>query len=892
MRKLLLSKGLIAILLVVAQFQAKSQCTISGLQSCYFLNGSPSTLSASTSGSVFSGVGVVGSSFNPSVAGVGTWTVNYGVCNTNYTQAAIIFSPTIFTGSNVTFTYSTSYDDQVSAGVPIGFNFQFFCTTYSVVYVSTNGFITFNATNATNNVSGCCSGGLIPTGTTPDCLIATAWTDLNMNTGGSITYTTVGTAPFRRFIVSYNGINHYSPSGTLPVTSQIVLYETTNVIEIHTTSKPGSSSTTTQGIMNLGGTIGYAVLGRNASSTWSATNDAYRWSPGFTSCGSATTTVVNTTLNVNAPVAICSGNSATIAASGSGLTYQWSGGSTSTNGTIVVNPTSSTNYSLNASNGSGCSINTVVALAVNPGVPTMTLSASSPSICIGKTVTLTATGALTYTWGGGIANGGTVIPSGTTSYSVSGTNACGTSTSAITVTATPIPVGLSATPTLVCAGSAATLNAVAAATSYTWSSSTQNQSSIAVAPTANTIYSVAVSDGTCFGAGTVAVAASPIPTITIATSNGTLCQGESATLTANGAIGYTWNPGNISNTTQIVVNPTTATLYSVVGSNSVNCTSIAQQVILTKPSPTLVPTVSNTLTCMNETITVSVTGASTYTWSNGMTGSSNVVTVPSATTIVITGIGSNSCTTDYTVSLNVFDPTVSVTGGTAVCAGKSTTLTGSGADSYSWIGGLPFASQPVTPSITTTYTLSTTTTSDGVTCNKDVTYTVVVNQNPTIVTTPSAVTMCSKTEQATITATGANSYLWSSTSGTVSNTSSSTFTSNVAGNYVYSVTGTDANGCVSNKTVAIKVNPCTGINEVTGDNGVEVYPNPNNGEFTVKSSVETDLIMVNQLGQVIREFHLNGNVDQKINVTGIAEGVYYIKSKNNDSFNQKIIVAH
>ena len=50
--------------------------------------------------------------------------------------------------------------------------------------------------------------------------------------------------------------------------------------------------------------------------------------------------------------------------------------------------------------------------------------------------------------------------------------------------------------------------------------------------------------------------------------------------------------------------------------------------------------------------------------------------------------------------------------------------------------------------------------------------------------------------------------------------------------------------------------------------------------------------MVNQLGQVIREFHLNGNVDQKINVTGIAEGVYYIKSKNNDSFNQKIIVAH
>ncbi len=891
MRKKLLKMGIIALLVVVSQFQVRAQCTISGLQSCYFLNGAPSTLSASTSGSVFTGVGVVGSTFNPSVAGVGTWTVSYGVCNSSYTQAAIIFSPTAFTGSNVTFTTSTSYDDQVSAGVPIGFNFQFFCTTYSVVYVSTNGFITFNINNALNNASGCCSGGFIPTGTTPDCLIAAAWTDLNLNTGGSITYTTVGTAPFRRFIVSYNGVNHYSPSGTLPVTSQIILYETTNVIEIHTTSKPSSSSTTTQGIMNLGGTVGYAPLGRNASSTWSATNDAYRYIPGFTSCGSATTTVINTTLGVSAPVAICSGNSATITVSGTGLSYQWSGGSSSTSGTIVVNPTSNTNYSLTASNGSGCSINTVVALAVNPGVPTMTLTPSSPSICIGKTVTLTATGALTYTWAGGIPNGGTVTPTGTTSYSVTGTNACGNSTAAITITASPIPVGLAATPTLVCAGSAATINAVAAATSYTWSSNSQNQSSITVAPTANTIYSVAVSDGTCFGSGTVAIAASPVPTISIAASSSVLCQGYSATLTASGASGYTWNPGNL-NTAQIVVNPSSATLYSVVGSNSVNCTSLAQQVILTQPSPTLVPTISNTLSCVNETVTISLTGASTYTWSNGMTGNSNVVTVPSSTSIVITGIGSNSCTSNYTANLTVFDPTVSVTGGTAVCAGKSTTLTGSGADTYNWVNGLPFASQPVTPSVTTTYTLSTTTASDGVTCSKNVTYTVVVNSNPTITTTPSVVTLCVKSEQATLTASGASSYLWSGSNGTLSSNASNTFTYNVAGTYVYSVTGTDANGCVSTKTVSIKANSCTGLNEMTGVTGVEVYPNPNNGEFTVKSSIETDMIMVNQLGQVIREFHLNGNVDQKINVTGIAEGVYYLKSKNSDNFSQKIIVTH
>lgn len=882
-------KSLAAALLVIApSVEIFSQsCTFSGLNSSYCLN-SPSTALTTTATNVtfYGSPGVIGNAFVPSAAGIGTHTVSLGVCTssynmTQYTLATAQFTPNFLTGSSEVGV--SLGDDQVSGAIPIGFNFKFYCNNYLQCYISSNGFISFSP-NATN---GCCSGGSIPTSGSPDDFIAMYWEDLYPPGGGTITYATLGTAPTRTFIMSFNNVPHFSSGNN--VTGQIQLHETSNRIVIVGLNLPSDGGTHTQGIENSTGTAGQFVSGRNAAN-FSLVNDIVIFDPIYTACGTLTTVVHSTLVPVTGNTLICSGQSTTLTATG-GTAYAWTGGTSSSNAAIIVSPTSNTSYSVSSTNSIGCTATRVVSVTVNGSAPLLTITPSTNSVCIGKTVTLTASGAASYTWGGGITNGGTVMPSATTIYSVTGSNACGNTTAAVTITATPIPVGLSATPTLVCAGSAATINAVAAATSYTWSSNSQNQSSVTVAPTVNTVYSVAVSDGTCFGSGTVAIAASPVPTITIAASSSVLCQGYSATLTASGASGYTWNPGNL-NTAQIIVNPSSATLYSVVGSNTVNCTSIAQQVILTQPSPTLVPTISNTLSCVNETVTISLTGASTYTWSNGMTGNSNVVTVPSSTSIVITGIGSNSCTANYTANLTVFDPTVSVTGGTAVCAGKSTTLTGSGADTYNWVGGLPFASQPVTPSVTTTYTLSTTTASDGVTCSKDVTYTVIVNQNPTITTTPSVVTMCVKSEQATLTASGASSYLWSGNSGTLSANASNTFTYNVAGTYVYSVTGTDANGCVSTKTVSIKVNSCTGINEVTGDNGVEVYPNPNNGEFTVKSSIETDVIMVNQLGQVIREFHLTGNAEQKINVSGIAAGVYYLKSKNNDSFNQKIIVNH
>ena len=81
-------------------------------------------------------------------------------------------------------------------------------------------------------------------------------------------------------MVSFDNIQHYQ--GGDAITAQVILYETSNKIEIHTTSMPGNPSNSwfghTMGIENGDGSIALTVPGRNADATWTATNDAWKFS--------------------------------------------------------------------------------------------------------------------------------------------------------------------------------------------------------------------------------------------------------------------------------------------------------------------------------------------------------------------------------------------------------------------------------------------------------------------------------------------------------------------------------------------------------------------------------------------------------------------------------------
>ncbi|WP_299365032.1 M36 family metallopeptidase, partial [Winogradskyella sp.] len=196
------------------------------------------------------------------------------------------FSPEDISAGSSTVTL---FDDQVSSALPIGFDFNFYQNTYSNFYISSNGFITFDS----GGESGCCAGQNLPSGSLPNNLIAFAWDDLYPPGSGTIRYATIGSAPNRILVVDVVDIPFCCDS-TPEVTTQVKLFEGSNVIEIHSTDVSGSPMT--QGIENIDGTLALTVPNRN-SETISFANDFVAFIPNTGSfpdnCGLETTVIID-----------------------------------------------------------------------------------------------------------------------------------------------------------------------------------------------------------------------------------------------------------------------------------------------------------------------------------------------------------------------------------------------------------------------------------------------------------------------------------------------------------------------------------------------------------------------------------------------------------------------
>ena len=168
-------------------------------------------------------------------------------------------------------------DDCVSTGLPVGFTFSFFGTSYTTFNLSSNGFIEFGA----NISQGCCAGRRIPLADGIDNIIAAAWTDLYPEGGGLISYETRGRAPTRYLVVDFRDIPWCCEFGVPRVSTQIILYEGSNAIEIHTANQQ-TGHTYTQGIEDATGTQAAFIPGRVAAN-YGIVNDAVRFT---TSSGS------------------------------------------------------------------------------------------------------------------------------------------------------------------------------------------------------------------------------------------------------------------------------------------------------------------------------------------------------------------------------------------------------------------------------------------------------------------------------------------------------------------------------------------------------------------------------------------------------------------------------
>ena len=219
----------------------------------------------------------------------------------------------------------------------------------------------------------------------------------------------------------------------------------------------------------------------------------------------------------------------------------------------------------------------------------------------------------------------------------------------------------------------------------------------------------------------------------------------------------------------------------------------------------------------------------------------------------------------------------------SVCPNNSVTIGVTGATTYTWSTGGNGASIVATPSVSTVYTV-TGETSPG--CSGTASITIGTLTVPVVNVTSSASLICIG-QTASLTASGANTYVWNTSSTNTVIAVSPTV------NTTYTVTGTGSNTCVKSTVFTQSVSACTGVDENNSfSNLINVYPNPSNGIITTEFNFEgeKEIVITNSVGQLIKVIKTNNN-SEVINLEQNAKGMYFVKvSTKVNSVNYRIIV--
>ena len=194
---------------------------------------------------------------------------------TCYTVASIPYSPP---GSFNAGTQILNFTNKWSSSITLPFTFCFFGNIYNNLSVGMNGALKFSTGTSLYPEIFTVT---IPNDTLPGGSIFCPYRDLNPSVAGGIYYSIIGNYPCRQFIASWDSVASDSCT-TLLATQEVVINETTNIIEIYIQNSPSctllNNGNAVIGIQNANGALGYAPPNRNTSQ-WSATNEAWRFSP-------------------------------------------------------------------------------------------------------------------------------------------------------------------------------------------------------------------------------------------------------------------------------------------------------------------------------------------------------------------------------------------------------------------------------------------------------------------------------------------------------------------------------------------------------------------------------------------------------------------------------------
>jgi gliding motility-associated-like protein len=404
---------------------------------------------------------------------------------------------------------------------------------------------------------------------------------------------------------------------------------------------------------------------------------------------------------------------------------------------------------------------------------------------------------------------------------ITGTNVTGClAKDTVNVTVKPLPVVLSIPDSSLCGAQNITLTTTGALT-YSWLPSIGLSNAGIASPVFNgnntqTYTVTGTGANSCKAKDSVTITINSVPIVTTI-SNTSICRGDSILLTSNSnAQVNQWSPATS------VSNPGTANPYfidtisqtiTLTGTNtSTGCFASTNVNITVKPTPNVV-SISDFTSCATNTVTLTTTGAQSYSWSptanlDDPTISSPVFLGPTGTyTYFVTGTAANGCTAKDIVNITIANkPVFNAPENKTICENEAVQLDGNNGITYGYLWSPatnlnnPGIVNPIAnPSLTTPYTLVI---SDS-TCNYDSTFRVLVTVNslPIINATKSNDLNCS-TPESKLTASGAINYNWFPSEGLSNNTINNPIAS-PSYTTQYVVIGTDNNGCKNSDTITV-----------------------------------------------------------------------------------------
>lgn len=532
---------------------------------------------------------------------------------TNYTVASVPYAPLPY---NVGTPVLVNIDDTWSGVINLPFNFCFYGNVYNQVVIGSNGLITFDVSEANGYCEWSMAGLSYPDPSAPTNCIMGPYQDIDPTNMGDIFYQIGGVAPCRYFVVSFYEVPYFGDANSVSTgscaqnnfaTSQIILYETTNAIDVYIEDKDvcsgWNSGLAALGIQNAAGTVATMVPGRNNTS-WSATNEGWRFTPSGPS-------IVSVSWEANGVVV---GNGAS----------------------INVCPTVPTVYTAVATYipcAGGSNIIVTDNVLVTPGPSTINTNISSLQgvTCFGGTngnATVTASGGnppFSYAWspGGGNTNSLSNVAAGNYTLTITDSAGCIVNVPVIIAPGITLSATIQSTPTL-CNGS---INGSLIATptngqgpySYSWSPAGGNAASASNLAAGN--YSVTITDGNgCTNNFQGTVASPPILNVNNIIQNAN-CQGINgqAVITATGGTApytYNWSAiGSGASASNLTPGNYTVTVVDQNGCTQATAFAIGQPVQLQ------FSLANTTVSCFgggNGTATANITsgtGPYTYLWS-------------------------------------------------------------------------------------------------------------------------------------------------------------------------------------------------------------------------------------------------------------------------------------